>query len=220
MYINKLIDFIDVNYIKINSRIPISTEVDDIYLRNAISYSQDSYIQDVLGEVLYTRFVNEIYQYNLTGTTISTEIEYLLNSFIKDCTMYCSLYESINTLYEKIMNTSIIVKVDSAISSKIDTTQLDKKRQNILSMAEWYLDRTRKYLIQASSNGLFPEYVSYSANLDTIIPKKFTAFGKSGFYFKNKRQKDIYFGPNRTFGFGNAYTGYNENMGNGNGRCC
>jgi hypothetical protein len=187
--------------------------LDDIYLSNSISYSQDAYLQSTLGESLYTRVVNEIYSANTFSTSATTEVIYLLQSFIKDIVMYGAEYEAFDSLYTKIMQTSVVIKNDSKNSKALDKDYVDQLKSRVMSMLEFYCERCRKYLITQSGFNLFPEYISYQANYDTIIPNTKTGYGKQGFYFKRKG-KTIMYGPGRCFHFGNAFYGYDENMGN------
>lgn len=173
---------ISTDYLKTHTVIDLN--VDDNYLKRAILDAQQFHIRRLLGSNLYDTIITKIENSQLTG-----HYQTLVDDYVADTLLYYSFHEAITWLLYKVENKSV-VKKNSENSSPIELNELSLLREDISNKAEYYAEKTIKYLCANSS--LFPEYLSGTNSLDDVAPDKNVQYD-SGMYLRNgKRRWDIY----------------------------
>lgn len=209
--INNNVFIVSVEYIKQNSTLP--EYLDDKYLAPAILEAQDIDMQDCIGSPLY----QSVYDYELlylsSGTTIPTAYDTLITKYLKPLIKNYAIYRALDNIRAKAMNTSIVIKNDSATSLPVSQEEVNAQKSKYLALASFNRDMVTRYLITQTTTGtnVFPEYTNYTSNSDTIHPDHNAGYGRKGIYLKG--YSGNYIGPCDTFGFGTTNQGWNENRG-------
>lgn len=213
--------FISTDYIKNNSEIPVPVTLDDAYLTNSILMAQNENVQRVIGTPLYTTVVDQDLAYISGSIPMGPDYDNLLTTFLKPLTMYYALYRAINTMEYKVMNTSIVVKNDSANSRTISEPEINELKRITMKNVEWWTDQTIRFITtQNSKYSKFPEWTSFSADTDTILPMRGRGYAQTGLYLGKRSKSKWYYGPGNSYDFGTTGYGSNENKGTGDNNCC
>lgn len=170
-------NFIGTDYIFKNSF--IDDNVDPSLLEPFIRMASDLHIQQILGNTLYVKIMNDI---ATTGTTTGYYKE-LLDTWISPSLMYWAIYESIPFINYRFTNKAISEKTttgNTGGSNPADISTVKYLRDIVRDKAEFYNQRIREYIINNEQH--LPEYTIYT-NLQSIKPKNTTYFG--GIYLRN-----------------------------------
>jgi hypothetical protein len=154
--------FINEQYIKDNS--PINGNVDDKYIRSTIILCQKVYILPILGTALYNEISTQINSGNVNQDNTT-----LLNDYLVDVLLYYVLCEGIALFTYKIENKSV-VKKNSENSSPIDSEEVAMLRDMYKDKAEYFAERTTKYLRANATLTKFANYLDAGSDIDTIHP--------------------------------------------------
>jgi hypothetical protein len=161
-----LINFISETYLR--QTVVNLSNVDTKDLAPNIEYSQDVYIQPIIG----SQFYNSL-QISFSAQTLNSNEEYLV-SLIQPSLAYYTVYESLPFLTYNIKNKGPQRQFGEN-SGDIDFNALNFLRNNIKNRAEFYAERIQNYLM--FSGNLFPNYVTQATNQD-ILPDS-TAYDPS-----------------------------------------
>jgi hypothetical protein len=154
--------FIDDQYLKDNSPIGKSIDVDEIY--SFVYNSQEVYSQDLLGTPLYNDF--QAKASNLvsgTGSTFSAS-EWALFEIVSKSLVYWTVYTALPHIFLKIRNAGV-VKSQSENTQNTDLTELKYLREEMKNLAEFWATRGVNYLCANSTD--FP---LYNAASDDMYP--------------------------------------------------
>lgn len=136
----------------------INDNVDAQVLQPIIRAAQTKYIQQVIGDSLYSKIIADI-----QSNTISGNYKILVDDYIIPVLLQYIVYEAVPFMTFKFRNKSIS-KQGSDNSTPAELTDLEYLRNNILPTAQFYAERLRNYLCNNSS--LFPEYTQYSTDIN------------------------------------------------------
>lgn len=176
---NYKILFIDVNYIK--ERSSVMENVEEKFIANHILEAQEIHIQEILGSNLYYSLLND---FNTDTNTFSLpKYKTLVEEYIQPCLLYYTLYESLDDLYAKVTNKSILIQ-NSENSTPISEAYLTKRKADFLNKAEYFSTRLTNYLID--NKNIYTEYLSSSNKFSDIKPKRNT-YLINGWYLKNTK---------------------------------
>jgi hypothetical protein len=215
------IAFVDTDFIKKYSTLPIPEELDDIYLSNSILQAQNEHVQKVLGSPLYTEVCTQLLAFVSGSTPMNPQYRGLLDTFLQPLTMYYSLWTAAESLEFKVMNTSIVVKVDATNAKQITDQQLNNLKRILIRNVEYWTDSTIRYITTQNTNlQWFPEWTNFTVNPDTILPQRGPGYGKTGFYFKKRKPGNFYYGPYDAFDKGTTGYGWNIERGSADADIC
>jgi hypothetical protein len=156
--------FISVNTIK--ERTGLHSNVDDKLILPEIQTAQDMYILPLLGSNLYERLQNGIVANNLNADETT-----LLDDFVTSTLMYFVLSELPVGLSYQMFNKGIMRKTsDHGLNP--DMQELIDVANRYRSRAEFYKQRTIKFLRQNAASGKYPEYVNFGVGIDKIRPER------------------------------------------------
>lgn len=156
--------FISVNTIK--ERTGLHSNVDDKLILPEIQTAQDMYILPLLGSNLYERLQDGIVADDLNADEVT-----LLDDFVTTTLMYFVLSELPVGLSYQMFNKGIMRKTsDNGLNP--DMQELIDVANRYRSRAEFYKQRTIKYLRQSAANGLYPQYVNFGVGIDKIRPER------------------------------------------------
>jgi hypothetical protein len=214
------IAFVSTQYVKTNSVVPIPTTLDDVYITNSILQAQNESVQKVIGSPLYATVCSGSLALTQTNTVMNPDYANLLTTFLKPLTMYYALYMAMDMLESKVMNTSIVVKKDATNSNAITSEQLANIKRICIRTVEYWSDQTIRFITTQNMNHQkFPEWSSFTADPDTIIPMRGPGYGKTGLYF-GKKKGAKYYGPNNSYDRGTTGMGWNSERGSADADIC
>lgn len=138
--------------------------VDPKLLYPEIKAAQDMYILPLLGTALYSKL-----QTDITGGTVSGYYLTLLNDYIIDTLVNYVMMELPTTISYQTFNKGVLKAggQDVETTSMSDLVSLSDRYKR---RAEFYAERMKRYLIEESARGNFPEYVNPGNRADTIHP--------------------------------------------------
>lgn len=158
----KTILFISVADIK--NRTGLHNNVDEKLIHPEILTAQDMYILPLLGSTLYNRLQDGIQNNNL-----NTAENKLLDEYIVPTLVYFVMSELPMGLSFQFYTKGLIRKTDA--------NQVEPDMQDVLDVAaryktraEFYRQRTLKYLKAETSNNTYPQYTVFDNRYDTMYP--------------------------------------------------
>lgn len=158
---------------------PVHGNVDDKFLQQSILACQDMYVTEITGTDLYIYLIANV-------TALPTNYKTLLQDYLHKGMRYWIMAELGAILSRRFANVGYQEKYTEN-SSTVDRENLLSDYGNLMNKAEYFADRTRKYL--CANTDLFPEY-STSLTDDGITPKK--DLFKSSIYLGNSRRSNIF----------------------------
>lgn len=147
----------------------IDSNVDPDEINKFITQAQDINIQQVIGNTLYVKLMNDI---ATTGTSSGKYLE-LLTDYIQRCQAEWVVYHSLPFLNYKLTNKSVSQK-NSEHSQPSQLEDIKYLRAEVRNTAEFYSQRIREFIINNQSS--FPEYFT-NVNINSIRPKSNNYFG-------------------------------------------
>jgi hypothetical protein len=153
--------WISETYLKDNSI--INDNADFQTIQPVIILTQDKYIHPILGTRLFDSIADQI-----TASSVSAANQTLLNLYVRKCLMWYILHESPAVFKYRFMNKGVMVK-SSENSQPADLKEIQYLENKFKQNAEWYAERTTKFLVDNNST-----YTLYDANsdIDEIKPNK------------------------------------------------
>jgi hypothetical protein len=148
---------IDDTYLKDNSPLGKSIDVDEIY--PFVEQAQDIHIQDVMGTPLYNELSWVIYS---SGTFSAIQLDAV--NIASKALCYWSVYMALPHLYLRIRNAGV-VKANSEDTVNSDLTEMKYLKEEMSNLAEFWNQRLINFLCDNSSS--FP---LYNAASDDIYP--------------------------------------------------
>jgi len=158
---------------KIKAFSETNDNVDEKLLLSNVQIAQDLGLQTLLGTKFYTHIL-----LSASGGTLSTSEVTLLEEYIQPYLLWRATWESLPTLWMRIMNKSII-KGNTEQGSHIDKGDLTYLRNIHQNRYEFYSQRMMDYI--KNNPGDFPIYYQYSSN-DGMKPSKEVYYG--GIHFE------------------------------------
>jgi hypothetical protein len=151
---------IDDQYLKENSPLGKSIDVDEIY--SFVSNAQAIYTQDVLGTPLYNDLLQKTDNYiSGSGVTFSSYEWELLDICSKALT-YWTVYMALPNLYLKMRNAGV-VRPQAEFTQNSDLSEMKYLREEMSNLGEFWNTRASNYLCNNSSE--FPLYNSASTDM-------------------------------------------------------
>ena len=152
----------------LKDRTTIHGNIDPKLLYPEIKAAQDMYIHPILGTALYNKIIDDV-----DAGTIAGDYKDLLDDYIIDCLLYYTLAALPTALSYQYWNKGVLRKGGDntelpSMSELIDISNTYRQR------AEWYGERLNRYLKEASTTSLFPEYLQPGNGIDTIVPEQVT----------------------------------------------
>ena len=152
--------FINLEYFRQNT--PVNHNVDGEFLQPIIVNSQYLHLLPIMGTALYNRVSNDIDADILSGT-----YKTLTDYYIQPATKEWALYEALPFINFHLTNKNV-AKKDSDNSTAANLDELNMLVERTRNNAEYYSTRLSRYLL--ANTDIFPEYLSGSSRMDTIIP--------------------------------------------------
>ena len=152
-----------VSSAKIKAFSQLNEGVDDALLLAGIQISQDIGLQTLLG----TKFYNHILS-AASGNTLSNQENILVQEYIQPYLIWRGVWESMGTMYYRMMNKSIIVG-NTEQGNAADKSGFIYLRNIHRDRYEFYAQRLMDYIQYRP--GDFPDYFSNST-LDGMFPSK------------------------------------------------
>lgn len=153
----------------LKTRTAINDNIDSGELRFCIQTAQNINIQETLGQELFEKILDDVY-----NNTISGEYKKLLDKYIVPTTIAWSYYHGLDNFFVKWMNVGL-VKNNTEQGGAIDMRTFQFLKNNAKSQAEFYDNNLRKYLCAYSN--LFPEYNVIP--LGKVLPQRDSAYRSS-----------------------------------------
>ena len=154
--------FIDVETLK--NRTNIHGNIDPKMIYPEIKVVQDMQMERLLGTALYTKIQDDIANNTLAGIYLT-----LKNNYLIDCLIWYVLAELPMTLSMQFFNKGV-VRSSGENTELPSLTELVTIQDKFRTRAEHYAERTKRYLIEESSKGNFPEYINPGNRADTVYP--------------------------------------------------
>ena len=158
---------------------PVHGNVDDKFLQQSILACQDMYVTDIVGTDLYNYLIANV-------ASLSANYKTLLQDYLHKGMRYWIMAELGSILSRRFTNVGFQEKYTEN-SGTVDRENLLSDYGNLMNKAEYFADRTRKYL--CANDDLFPEYLT-SLTDDGISPKK--NLFKSSIYLGGTRSSNIF----------------------------
>jgi hypothetical protein len=169
--------WIGEDYLKENGL--INGNADMKVVQPNIIFVQDTHIKRILGTDLFDEINGQIIANTVTALNTT------LLTYITDCLFWYILAESTDEFKYRYMNKGVMVK-NSDNSQPADLTDIERLISKYKNRAEYYAERTRKYLLKNLSS--YPLY-STNADIDDIQPQT-TGFNCS-LYLPDSNKDDI-----------------------------
>jgi hypothetical protein len=163
--------FIDDQYLKDNSPMGTSIDVNEIY--PFVSNSQSIYIQDVLGTPLYNDFLTKTSNYVAGSGATFSSYEWELLGLCSKALVYWSTYSAIPHLYVRLRNAGV-VKQNSEYTQNADMSEMKYIREEMKNLAEFWNTRVVNYICQysvqfplynAASTDMYPQTIQYDSDI-------------------------------------------------------
>lgn len=149
----------------------VDLNCDTKLLNNHIITAQEIQIQSVLGNSLYVKVMDLVYDNTISGTYLE-----LLRDWITPALAYWSLYTVIPYLNYKFSNKNVS-ELTSTNVTPTDLGTIKYLRDDVRNKAEFFTQRIREFIVNNQTS--LPEYWS-ETGIDQIHPKKDSYF--SGLY--------------------------------------
>jgi hypothetical protein len=147
----------------------IDDNIDPDLLNKFIIQAQDLNIQQVIGNTLYVKIMNDVVAGTITGP-----YQILLEDYIQRCQAEWVVYHSMPFLNFKLTNKNVAEKnSDNSNPTSLDNIQW--LREQVRNTAEFYSTRIREYIVNNQND--FPEYFNLQYNVSSIKPKPMNYFG-------------------------------------------
>lgn len=185
--------FISVNTIK--ERTGLRANIDDKLILPEIATAQDMYILPLLGSNLYERL-----QAGIVANDLNADETTLLDDFVTTTLVYFVLSELPVGLSYQFYNKGLVRKSSNDTLAP-DMQELIDVANRYRSRAEFYKQRTIKFLRQNAAQGKYPQYVNFGVGIDKIRPER-DAYSASMWL-----GDDIYFNSQRPISFEEKYQG-------------
>lgn len=163
---------------KIKAFSEVNDNVDEKLLLAGVQIAQDLGLQNLLGTKFYNHILTNAQNNTLTGPELT-----LLQDYIQPYLLWRATWESLPTLFMRVMNKSIIIgqTEQGQPIGKGDLTYLRNIHQN---RYEFYSQRLMDYI--KNHQGDYPDYYSYSST-DGMKPAKENYY--SGLYIDTGRRR-------------------------------
>jgi hypothetical protein len=145
--------FISTTYLR--QQTPIEDNVDDTKLTPWIVQSQDTFLQEGIGETFYDHLKDGV-----KNNTLNSDEQAFMRNYVQPLVAQYAFYLLMPFIAFKATNKSIS-KESSEFSTPVELTELKYLRSSVLDMAEFYKRRMIKYLLDHPS--MFPAYNNPSA---------------------------------------------------------
>lgn len=142
---------------------PLDANVDEKNFRQAILFSQDNYIQHIVGTGIFNELKTQI-----TDETLTVLNTTLLNTYIRPALLHYVLSEAIRPISYKMMNIGVERKSGS-FYSPINRDEIQRLENYYRNKAEYYAQQASKYLCENASD--YPLYTNPGDGVDVIVPK-------------------------------------------------
>lgn len=129
---------------------PVHGNVDDKFIKQSILACQDMYVVEITGTNLYNKLIADV-------LTLSGNYKTLLQDYLHKGMRYWIMSELAQILSDRFTNIGYQEKY-SEISTGVDRTNLLQDKNDFKNKAEFYAEKTRKYL--CANTDLFPEYLT------------------------------------------------------------
>lgn len=166
---------ISERYLKAFSTIDLN--VDTKMIQSTIAFAQDLYLMPILGTDLYNQLLTQV-----SGSTLSTANDTLLESYIKPCLASYTIYEISDFLVFKFTNKSI-EKQKSDTSDPISLQELNHLKGKLLVRSQHFGERLTKFL--QGNTTTYPLYLNGNSTIDKYKP--FSSNIQSNFYIPNRK---------------------------------
>ena len=140
---------------------PVHGNVDDKFLQQSILACQDMYVIEITGTDLYNYLVANV-------ASLGANYKTLLQDYIHKGMRYWIMAELGAILSRRFTNVGYQDK-HTENSGTVDRENLVSDYGNLMNKAEYFADRTRKYL--CANTSLFPEYLTTGSDEDDVQPK-------------------------------------------------
>lgn len=154
--------FIDDTILK--ERTNIHGNIDPKMIYPQIKVVQDIKMEKLLGTGLYNKLQDDIAAGTITGLYAT-----LLNNYLIDAMVWNVVAELPVTLSMQFFNKGV-VRSSGDGSELPSMTELVTLQDKYKQWAEHYEERTKRFLLEESSKGNFPEYINPGTRSDTIYP--------------------------------------------------
>jgi hypothetical protein len=176
-------------------------------------------LQNALGSPLYTEVYNYELAYVQSGSPMPAQYTQLISQYIMPFIMNATIYRALDSVYARILNTSIVIKKDSINDAPVTRAELEVDKRRFLGLLDWNRDMLIRFITtQNMLYNFFPLISEFSANPDTILPDRSRAYGRTGIYLR-KKKPGWYYGPGDTNNIGTSGSS-SEERGSGSGSCC
>lgn len=162
--------FITTDYVKKYFSGYLDPNIDADNLDSFILIAQNVRTQSVLGYDLYTKYLNDILNYDAPQ---GTQYVYLMNNYIQVALALWTIYEALPSLAFKITNKNVAQK-SSEYSQPSNRSDVEYIRQQISNNAQYYDTRIREYITNYPYD--FPEYYT-TTGVNRIRPKNNNYYG-------------------------------------------
>jgi hypothetical protein len=130
--------FIEIDELK--EKTTIDLNVEDKILRNNIMDAQEIDIQSIIGSRLYLSLKDKV-----IDDTLADNYKTLMDDYITPALIKFSLYRSLDWLYTKIKNSSV-VNQNGENSSKADIAIVEKLKSSVRNDTEYYSNKLKQFL--------------------------------------------------------------------------
>lgn len=170
MYLNNIL-FISEETLKNESLINLNT--DNRLLTSAIKSAQMENILPIIGSDLFVQIQNQI-----SGNTVSSANQTLLESYIQPALIYYSAAKAIPFIHFQLRNGGVNKLVGDTIQPA-ELNEIDYLVNSLTNTAEFHAKRLIDYL--KANESVYPLFMSPTSNKDTIQPNKSNVYS-TGMY--------------------------------------
>lgn len=143
-------DIFLISEAKVRQFTDINNNVDTELIKNNIRIAQDYYLQQTIGTKLYEKLMDDVQNNTLAGYYAT-----LLNDYVQDYLLYCTYYETLESIYLRPRNNGLLRPNGGENSDPVDKDIYNMKRQSIENKMTFYNEKLTQYIIEEEAN--FPE---------------------------------------------------------------
>jgi len=144
---------ISPNYVRQNSE--VGNDIEDKYIFRSILSSQDIDIQGILGTQLYEVVIDACYENSVSGTSLTTRLETLVEDYLVPTLLYSVLRDVLPYIYFKITPKTVGTQ-DGQYTKPVEFDLLTLLKKDYDEKYQHYIKRMITFIDINSSD--YPEY--------------------------------------------------------------
>lgn len=149
----KKVYIISANYVR--DRSEIYSDIEDKFINRTILATQDTEIQGILGTELYDLCLEQMYNYKVSGTSMDSRIQTLVDDYLLNVMLYGVLKDVVLHIYLKI-TPKTVSKEGGEYSNPVDKDLVLMLQDDYNGKYQNYVQRIYNFLTE--NDEVYPEW--------------------------------------------------------------